>query len=58
LSAEDELKRVIEPIQAIQQSFPEAFISIDTYHSVVAKEAVAAGASMIMISVREIWMNR
>jgi dihydropteroate synthase len=47
LSAEDELKRVIEPVQAIHQNFPEAFISIDTYYSIVAKEAVAAGASII-----------
>lgn len=47
LSAADEMKRVIEPIKAIHQNFPEAFISIDTYYSLVAKEAVAAGASII-----------
>lgn len=47
LNAEDELKRVIEPISAIHKNFPEAFISIDTYYSSVAKEAVAAGASIV-----------
>ena len=47
LSVEEELKRVIEPIKAIHHNFPEAFISIDTYYSSVAKEAVAAGASIV-----------
>jgi dihydropteroate synthase len=47
LSAEDELKRVIEPVHVIHQHFPEAFISIDTYYAAVAKEAVDAGASIV-----------
>lgn len=47
ISAEEELKRVIDPIQAIHRRFPEAIISIDTYYSTVAAEAVAAGASII-----------
>lgn len=47
ISAEDELKRVIEPIAAIAQRFPESFISVDTYYSFVAEKAVAAGASII-----------
>jgi len=47
LTAEDELKRVIASIKAIQTNFPEAFISIDTYYSLVAKEAVAVGASIV-----------
>jgi dihydropteroate synthase len=47
LSAADELKRVIEPIKAIHHKFPQAFISIDTYYSLVAKEAIAAGASIV-----------
>jgi dihydropteroate synthase len=47
ISADEELKRVIEPIQAIAEKFPEAFISIDTYYSVIAKEAVQAGASIV-----------
>lgn len=47
LSDEEEQKRVMEPLQAIHRYFPEAFISIDTYYASVAKEAVAAGASII-----------
>jgi len=47
LTADEELKRVIAPIEAIKANFPEAFISIDTYYSLVAKEAVAAGASIV-----------
>ena len=33
--------------EAIHTKFPKAIISIDTYYSLVAKEAVAAGASMV-----------
>lgn len=47
LTSDEELKRVIAPIEAIQINFPEAFISIDTYYSVVAKEAVATAASIV-----------
>jgi dihydropteroate synthase len=47
LSVEDEIKRVIDPVKAIHKNFPEAFISIDTYYSAVAKEAIAAGASIV-----------
>lgn len=47
ISADEELKRVIEPVAAIHSAFPEAFISIDTFYSLVAKEAVNAGASLI-----------
>ncbi len=47
ISSEEELKRVIGPIAAIHQHFPETFISVDTYFSSVATEAVAAGASII-----------
>lgn len=47
LTAEEEIKRVIEPIAAIHKKLPEAFISIDTYYSKVAKAAVAAGASIV-----------
>lgn len=46
-TVEEEMKRVIAPIEAIQANFPEAFISIDTYYSLVAKETVAAGASIV-----------
>ena len=47
IGAEEELKRVIGAIEAIHQNFPGIFISVDTYFSLVAKEAVAAGASVI-----------
>jgi dihydropteroate synthase len=47
LSAEVEVKRVIEPTRAIHKNFPEAFISIDTFYSSVAKEAIEAGASIV-----------
>ncbi|MGZ8541540.1 MAG: dihydropteroate synthase, partial [Chitinophagaceae bacterium] len=47
IGAEEELKRVIGPIADLHQNFPETFISVDTYFSIVAKEAVAAGASII-----------
>ncbi len=44
---EEELKRVLEGVTAVHNHFPEAIISIDTWHAKVAKEAVAAGARMI-----------
>ena len=47
LTVEEELKRVIEPIAAINKKFPEIFISIDTYYAKVVKMAVAAGASIV-----------
>lgn len=42
-----ELERVIAPIEALVKRFPEAIVSIDTVQSVVAKQAVEAGASLI-----------
>lgn len=47
ISADQELHRVIAPIKAIMQRFPEAIVSIDTVHAKVAKEAVATGASLV-----------
>ena len=43
----EELKRVIAPIEAINKNFPETFISIDTYYSKVATAAVEAGATIV-----------
>ncbi len=43
----EELKRVIDPVSVIHKHFPQAYISIDTYHASVAKEAVAAGACIV-----------
>lgn len=47
IGADEELQRVIPAIEAIHSNFPAAFISIDTYWSKVALEAVAAGASIV-----------
>jgi dihydropteroate synthase len=47
ISADEELQRIIPGIAAIAKKFPEAFISVDTYYSRVASEAVAAGASIV-----------
>jgi len=47
VSAAEELKRVLPVIGSIRQQHPDAIISIDTYHSKVALQAVAAGASIV-----------
>jgi len=47
ISAEEEIDRVVPAIKAIARKFPEAFISIDTFYSKVAKAAVDAGAAII-----------
>ncbi|MFN5134716.1 MAG: dihydropteroate synthase [Chitinophagaceae bacterium] len=47
ISADEELKRVMPAIRLIKQQFQNCFISIDTYYSKVAKEAVIAGADMV-----------
>ena len=44
---EEELKRLMPALMVMRQAFPEAWISIDTYHSEVAKAALDAGADMI-----------
>ena len=47
IGVEEELKRVIGVIESIHAHFPEAILSIDTYFSKVAAEAVQAGAAII-----------
>jgi dihydropteroate synthase len=47
IAAEEELQQVMGPVQLIHKNFPEAFISIDTFHHRVAAEAVVAGACMV-----------
>ncbi|MBM3412549.1 MAG: dihydropteroate synthase [Bacteroidetes bacterium] len=47
LTAEEELARVIPPIEQLAKEFPTAFISIDTFHAKVAEEAIQAGAHMV-----------
>ncbi len=44
---QEELRRVIKAIAAVHDHFPEAIMSIDTWHAKVAREAVAAGAGMV-----------
>ncbi len=47
VSEDEEKKRVIPVIETIKRNFPDAIISIDTYKSSVAKEAVEVGADII-----------
>jgi dihydropteroate synthase len=47
ITATEELERVLPVIKIIHQNFPETIISIDTYYSIVAAAAVAAGASIV-----------
>jgi dihydropteroate synthase len=47
ISADEELKRVIDPIIEIRKSFPDSFISVDTFYAKVAKQAVEAGADIV-----------
>lgn len=43
----EELKRLIPAIEAIKKEWPELVISVDTYRSKAAAEAIAAGASIV-----------
>lgn len=43
----EELRRVLPVIEAVHRRFPEAWLSIDTYRSSVARAAVGAGAGMV-----------
>jgi dihydropteroate synthase len=47
ISASEELDRIGAVIEAVVKQFPDLFISVDTYHSEVAKEVVHAGAHII-----------
>lgn len=47
ISEEEELKRVLPVVSALKKNFSDTIISIDTFHSRVAREAVGAGASMV-----------
>lgn len=47
ISIDKELKRVLPVIEKICLAFPEIFVSVDTYRSEVAKQAVAAGAQLV-----------
>lgn len=47
ISIEEEVSRAIPAVKMIHKQFPEAYISIDTFNSTVAKEAVGVGASIV-----------
>ncbi len=47
IGLQGELARVIPAIEAIHHRFPQSFISVDTYYSKIALEAVNVGASII-----------
>ena len=47
VNADEEMGRVIPVIDALHKNFPEALISIDTYKSQVAEEAIKAGAHFV-----------
>jgi dihydropteroate synthase len=47
VSVSEELKRVIPVIEAIHKTYPDALISVDTYKSIVADEAIRVGSTMV-----------
>jgi dihydropteroate synthase len=47
IAADEERERAIPFIEAIHSRFPETIISIDSFYSLVVKDAVAAGASIV-----------
>ena len=47
LLADEEMRRIIPAIELVHKHFPEAIISVDTFWSSVAAEAVGAGASIV-----------
>ncbi|MCY4418515.1 MAG: dihydropteroate synthase [Cytophagales bacterium] len=47
ISEEEELKRVLPAIRSLIRSFPEAYLSIDTFRSRVAKEALDQGVCLV-----------
>jgi dihydropteroate synthase len=47
IGEEDELRRVIGAIDLLHRQWPHLTLSVDTWYSRVASEAVAAGASMV-----------
>jgi dihydropteroate synthase len=47
ISANEELDRISAVIESVVHQFPDTFISVDTYHSEVAKQVVKIGAHII-----------
>lgn len=47
VSPEEEKRRVTGALSALRKQFPEAVLSVDTYHAETAEAALAAGADII-----------
>ena len=47
ISEEEELQRLLPPLKAVREAFPQAFLSIDTFRSRVAQAALDEGADII-----------
>ncbi len=47
ISEEEEIKRLKEPLTELRNHFPNVFISVDTYRSKVAEQAINLGADII-----------
>jgi dihydropteroate synthase len=47
VSEEEELKRLLPIIEQLVKTFPDILISVDTFRSQVAKQAIVTGASLI-----------
>ena len=47
LPPEEELRRILPIIRVIVRKYPQSVLSVDTYHPVVAREVLEAGAHMI-----------
>jgi dihydropteroate synthase len=47
VSASEEAERVIPAVEAVHRNFPDQQISIDTFYAAVARQAIAAGASIV-----------
>ncbi|MCT8338542.1 dihydropteroate synthase [Flavobacteriaceae bacterium TK19130] len=47
ISISEELERVLPAIEAILKQFPDVFLSVDTFRSEVARQAVEAGVSIV-----------
>lgn len=47
ISEQEELQRVVPSINLLAKKFPEAILSVDSFRSRVAQEAVAAGAHLV-----------
>lgn len=47
ISLEEEMERLLKPLQWLKKHFPNAIISVDTYRSQIARECVENGAHII-----------